>query len=281
MGAVTTIYLSRTDTTSMKLTVGIVLALSLAFASGATTNPPKEVKGCKQKPTKKGCAEWLAYQEELQQLACEADPLAAKCPCTKNPVEGCPNYVQPTTTSTTTTTESTTTTTTTPEPSPEPTTTTGPTTTTIIPTDQTKTQPITDDPHPNKHHYNSKTDDIIRILAELHKFRRDSDEEPINGNYFVGGDFVVNNGLINHQVGGHSDTPALEIKRWAHCLIGDEKTEEMYMYHEQWKNGENMVSGDKVAAEITYGQLENIYECMGMQWMEQMQSHMEYKKDDM
>merc|ERR1712110_361222 len=44
------------------------------------------------------------------------------------------------------------------------------------------------------------TEDILKVLGKLGEMRRDTEDDAIAGNYFVGGDFVVNNGLINNNV---------------------------------------------------------------------------------
>jgi len=150
----------------------------------------------------------------------------------------------------------------------------------------------------NDHHYGMKkdhkpenmhgwaTEDILKVLSKLGEMRRDTEDDAIAGNYFVGGDFVVNNGLINNNVAavggvhadaGRMDVPTLEFNRFTYCMVGEEKAMELKERDEAMVAKGEMYewSLTEEVATITIGKMHEIYECMGAQWAMQTGGHME------
>jgi len=263
----------------------LVFASALALAAVAYA-APNEVRGCKKQPLKKGC------------------------PCTIEAFKGCPNWVEPSTEAPTTkaTTKKTTTlpikpSTEEPEKSTEASTTKAlevttkkdeaPKTTPTSPMSSTQKPGHKGDDHeykperkPENIHNGWATDDILKVLTKLNEMRRDGDEEDLGGNYFVGGDLVVNNGLINNEIaavgnasGGRrmDDVPTLEFNRFMYCMVGKEKAMALMSKDEAMLQSGDNYQWDlsEVVATVTIGKMHEIYECMGHQWMQQTGHHLE------
>jgi hypothetical protein len=247
------------------------------------------VKGCKKKENimKKGCA------------------------CTLGNYRGCPNYTPPTTPATEAPTSaknpSTAAPTTSKSTAPEPKMTTGKTsavTSSIkLPTTQEYPHPEPehettagyddhhsgkDGDHPivkpaghtewydKKPHGGWKVEDILQVLGKLHEMRPDGDEDS-NGNYFVGGDFVVNNGLINNQVGrqGHEDDRGLQFSSYLYCMARGMMDEEMaYQMHERFSNMDETLMAETHEVTMTLKAAAHIWECLGEAYTKETGRHM-------